>query len=90
MLNGIGILVGTLALLVVAFLLLDRYAKGWRTVVMNALQAVPVIGGAIATELQTLNVEQYISEKNMLWYLGAVLLGNIVFRLGTSSKVGER
>lgn len=67
--------------------------KGWRTIIFNALAAVPVIVlevlPAVMPVLSMAEVQAVIPAAWLSWYLLAVALGNMALRAVTTTPLGK-
>lgn len=88
--NIILFLATVLAVGLLAFWLMEKFARGWRTVVLNTIQGLPVLGGVIVELLEQYPVSETVPAKYMWAYLAGVIGLNIIFRLGTRTPVGRK
>jgi hypothetical protein len=74
----------------IAFRLLENRLQGYRTVVLNVVQSLPVFGGALVELMEQYRVSDLVPQKYMWGYLAGVIALNILYRMGTSTGIGRK
>jgi len=87
--NGVALLFTVVAIGMLVWVLAEKYAPEWlngfKTWALNIIASIPVFGPELARLLMEHDMGQYISQENMIYYMGAVILLNLFARARTHS-----
>ena len=92
--NGWILLLTVIALGIVGWMLVERFAPnklaGIKTWALNIAASVPLFGPELAGLLMEYDFGRFVSEENMIFYMGGVIVLNLFARVRTSTPFIRR